>query len=130
MSTKPIDFTGCNPVIAENLKKGLATKCQVKNCTEIYVAGYVEGYYMDEGGHLWSSHTVKPILPKKIYVKKASEIMKLLEGNGAVFDPTWNSWSGINQVHFTVGMLRYCGKEVPNEYVWHPDFLEERWPRQ
>jgi len=61
MNTKLIDFTGCNPIIAENLKRGLATKCEVINCTEICVVGYVEGYYMDKQGNLWGTHVVEPI---------------------------------------------------------------------
>ena len=28
-TTKPIDFTGCHPVIAEALKRGEAIKCKV-----------------------------------------------------------------------------------------------------
>ena len=28
-NTKPIDFTGCHPVIAEHLKRGEAIECRV-----------------------------------------------------------------------------------------------------
>ena len=31
-NTKPVDFTGCHPVIAEHLKRGEAIECKVWDC--------------------------------------------------------------------------------------------------
>ena len=44
-NTKPIDFTGCNPVIAEYLKRGEAIECRVWNdLSGESQTGYVIGF--------------------------------------------------------------------------------------
>ena len=44
-NTKPIDFTGCHPVIAEHLKRGEAIECRVWDSTGMCGGvGFVVGY--------------------------------------------------------------------------------------
>ena len=47
-TTKPIDFTGCHPVIAEALKRGKAVECFVYDSPSCeYKRCWVLAYYVD-----------------------------------------------------------------------------------
>ena len=47
-NTRPIDFTGCHPVIAEHLKRGEAIECLVWDCEGGFkVKAWVYGYAPD-----------------------------------------------------------------------------------
>ena len=49
-TTKPIDFTGCHPVIAEHLKRGEAIECRVWDNTDLsgYRKRWVYAYCNEE----------------------------------------------------------------------------------
>ena len=42
--TKPIDYTGCHPVIAEYLKRGEMVKCRVGTNTASTDTAYIRDY--------------------------------------------------------------------------------------
>ena len=53
-TTKPIDFTGCHPVIAEHLKRGEEIRCwawdpdcaeKPNSCHEVWIVGYWQTAY-------------------------------------------------------------------------------------
>ena len=49
-NTRPIDFTGCHPVIAEHLKRGEAIECRVWDNTDLGGrVGIVVGYSASSG---------------------------------------------------------------------------------
>ena len=72
-NTKPIDFTGCHPVIAEALKRGEAIECLVWDDghprEEVrYVVSYWSKTYVSEGIVVWDraepiSRKIKRIMP-------------------------------------------------------------------
>ena len=74
-TTKPIDFTGCHPVIAEHLKRGEAIECFVwdeegESKVKAWVYGYVPDtaykYKIKEGGYACAEpipHKVRRIMP-------------------------------------------------------------------
>ena len=48
-TTKPIDFTGCHPVIAEHLKRGEEIECEVWDTTGMGSGvGFVVGYFASD----------------------------------------------------------------------------------
>lgn len=128
-TTKPIDYTGCDPIIAEHLKQGLAILCRDSYDYEAFVVGYCKGNYHpyiaeDETYYETATPIKTKTKIKKKFVKKFSEIVKWFEERNAVFyddgciggvDPGWDP-----------GMIHSCNKEPDLIYTWHPDWLEER----
>lgn len=89
--TRPIDYTGCNPVIAEHLKKSKDIECKVwdvksENSNKGFVVGYMSSsnykYLVDFGdGDMDTMRHAEPI-PTMNRFRKASWIIKWLEDNG------------------------------------------------
>lgn len=123
--TKPLDFTGCDPVVAGNLKKGLATKCAVRGADD-YIIAYISGNCTNfpYKGERDTYQQVRPIEKPKTetVVKKASELVKWFEDNNCIL--TEKGWFG--ETLFTFQMFSYCG-ELPDydHFGWHEDWLEE-----
>ena len=72
-TTKPIDFTGCHPVIAEHLKRGEAIKCKVwddyRDHEVVWVYLYEMGAkypYRNITGTGWKDAEPIPIKAKRI----------------------------------------------------------------
>lgn len=127
-STRPIDYTGCHPVIAEHLKKGLAIECSVDEGNKALVDSYAANYKMYYAGDYSYSEAV-PLEhnPTTTYVKKASEIIKWLEENG--YTPNrYGGWDRGTHVAFPPSMVQHCGKPLDKNdgYKWLPEWLEER----
>ena len=70
--TKPIDFTGCHPVIAEHLKRGESIECRVWDSGREhdkgkgYVTGYELGIYITSDGLDWDRAEPIPLKAKRI----------------------------------------------------------------
>jgi len=133
--TRPIDFTGCNPVIKDAIKQGLSIHCNVsREMSPEKEKAYISYYdiaskrYVDTNGRAWDY--AEPI-PKKQKVKSAQEIFKWLAENdfeikmvpGMV---SWHPPKGSGYMHcFTQPMLEYCGKEPCFSYEYIPEWLED-----
>lgn len=133
--TKPIDYTGCHPVIAEHLKRGEAIYCEVWDDTKDelerhLIASYILGDefpYRTTSGGPWEH--AEPISIQK-RIKKASEIIKWCEENGWEIDAEGN-WvapqeSQEAQKLLFTEMLRDCGKLYDDSvFCWREEWLEE-----
>ena len=139
--TRPHDYTGCDPEIAEALKQGLDVYCEVwddifsrdENIRD-WVYGYVFGgefpYITKETYYLHA----RPVRqepaqePKtKLVPKPASEIFAWLENpeNGYKQTKDGKFWEKENQPTFTEKMVKYCGKDSLAGYDWHSKWLRE-----
>ena len=88
-TTKPIDLTGCHPVIAEALKRGEAIKCKVWNDGHPreetrYVAGYWPKTYISEGVVAWDR--AEPIPRKTRRIMPPERAIQVLIAEGWRFD--------------------------------------------
>lgn len=88
--TRDKDYSGCNPEIAELLKKGKEVWCEVwgddeSDREELWLTAFIScGHYKyetEEGPY----RDARPI-PVKLRYKKASEIIKWLEDKGVWYD--------------------------------------------
>ena len=130
-TTKPIDFTGCHPVIAEALKRGEVIECWTQVCKESshqvrkkWVCSYSkEGshpYITTEGlGWLYA----EPI-PVKVKIKRImppERAIPVLIKEGWSFDDSGNL-VGCGISIMTV-MFRLMGKQLSD-----PEALMYAWP--
>ena len=88
-TTKPIDFTGCHPVIAEHLKRGEAIECFVWDEEgEPKVKGWVYGYVPDtaykykikEGGYACAVPIPVKVKTKRIMPPERAIPVLIAEG--------------------------------------------------
>ena len=129
-NTKPIDLTGCHPVIAEALKRGEAIKCKVWNDGHPreetrYVAGYWPKTYISEGVVAWDR--AEPIPRKTRRIMPPERAIPTLIENGCRFD----NRGALNGGTYCVvpQMFEKMGKPVddPSMFVWSwpPCIIEE-----
>ena len=128
---RPIDFTGCDPVIAEHLKRGEAVLCRVwdgniaKAC-DAYVNCYDGQRYPYHADGFWFKNA-DPI-ETKLYWRKASEIVKWLEDNGWHVDAR-GDWRGDKGSEvFGACWFHFCGFEADVAQTEHKPvaWFEER----
>jgi hypothetical protein len=127
---EPVDYTGCDPQIAELLKKGFKVKCKCWDTTSrVTLTKVVLNYNKDRSYPYLTADGDRfinaKIAAKELYVKKASEIAKILEDVGYTIDGDGN-WRKDSNIGFNHKMFRYCGKLVPKNWIWRPIWLEER----
>lgn len=85
-NTRPIDFTGCHPVIAEHLKRGEAIECRVwdtgrePNEEKRYVIGYEQRTYITSGVVEWYYAEPIPIKVKRIMPPERAIPVLIAEG--------------------------------------------------
>lgn len=130
--TKPIDYTGCNPVIVDHLKRGLAVECWCwdevfdKGCKDLVLCIDTNKTYkyraVNENYSNAEPIEIKTVLRKK----KASEIVKWLEDKGYEFDgELWVSKSFVAQI-YNSNIFLDCGKQVMKPMSWAPsEWYEE-----
>jgi hypothetical protein len=128
-TTKPIDYAGCHPVIAEHLKRGEAILCRTLRENEVFITAYEQGeefpYRSSYADNSWRGIEPGPQKKTETRVKKASEIVKWLEDNGYILDGAGN-WQDRTGTWFRPEMFFYCGKPVhTNPWEWLPEWLEE-----
>lgn len=122
--TEEIDYSGCNEKIYFALREGRMAKCRVPGLTDpIWIVAYIKGVspYM---GIDKSSHDIAvPVDKPKLMVKKASEIMLLLEKTHA--PNSRGNWTANGKRTFGFGMWVFCGKPVNEALDWNPEWIEE-----
>ena len=74
-TTKPIDFTGCHPVIAEHLKRGEEIECEVWDTTGMGSGvGFVVGYFASDAypyrTRVDAFRYAEPKIPVKVKIKR------------------------------------------------------------
>lgn len=118
--TKPIDFTGCHPVIAEHLKRGEQVRCWVWDDDKERGSGplYICAYIKEEGQYpyktdvaSWWTHA-EPVPQKIRRVKKASEIIRMLEDEGYVYAKGSYSNANSGRTISITHIHAIAGKEV------------------
>ena len=94
-NTRPIDFTGCHPVIAEHLKRGEAIECTVWSNSAFskkvvgIVAGYeVDGEYPYRIGPTMNSRYAEPIPRKVRRIMPPERAIPVLIAEGVAFTST------------------------------------------
>ena len=137
--TRPHDYTGCDPEIAEALKQGLDVYCEVwdsydsgEHNTKEWVYGYVFGCeypYIAKESYYLHARAIRqePVQETKLVPKPASEIFAWLENpeNGYRQTVDGKFWEKENEPTFTESMTKYCGRDSLAGYEWHPEWLRE-----
>ncbi len=145
--TRPRDYTGCDPEIAEALKQGLDVYCEVwdskdlgRHNTKGWISSYrAEADYPYLAIHHWKyarpvrqeptqeDPVQKPQPKTKLVPKPASEIFAWLENpeNGYRQTVDGKFWEKENEPTFTERMTKYCGRDSLAGYEWHPAWLRE-----
>ena len=137
--TRPHDYTGCDPEIAEALKQGLEVYCEVwddydEESIKDWVHGYVlrcefpyitkETYYL----HARPIRQEPAQEPKtKLVPNPASEIFAWLENpeNGYYLDEDGDYSMDGEDPSFVTSMLKHCGTDDCGDWEWHPAWLRE-----
>ena len=133
-NTRPIDYTGCHPVIAEHLNRGEAIKCLVWDDDDLqfvsrrFVCQYVGGekypYIADSGAH-WMYAKPIPIKVKRIMPPERA--IPVLIAEGWVFGDSGDMVGPGNSV--VTLMFKLMGKPLPDPktsgWVWPPCIIEE-----
>ena len=131
-TTKPIDFTGCHPVIAEALKRGEAIKCNVwdnyRDHEVVWVCLYEMGAkypYRNITGTGWKD--AEPIPLKTRRIMPPERAIPVLIANGWVFS-TDGRLVGPEQT-IIQAMFHCMGKPIDDPSVsswsWPPCIIEE-----
>ena len=133
-NTKPIDFTGCHPVIAEHLKRGEAIECFVwdeegEPKVKAFVYGYVPDtaykYKIKEGGYACAVPI--PVKVKTKRIMPPERAIPVLIAEGWSFDDSGNLVGcGISVL---TTMFRLMGKPLSDPkasmYAWPSCIIEE-----
>lgn len=128
-NTRPIDFTGCHPVIAEHLKRGEAIECFVWDREEgLTIKAWVCGYASDT---TYKYRTIKEAFrhagPIPIRVKRImppERAIPVLIAEGWRFD---SRGALIGEMYCVVPqMFEKMGKPLEdNSWKWPPCIIEE-----
>ena len=130
-TTKPIDFTGCHPVIAEHLKRGEAIECRVwgsdKGCHKNkFVIRYRAGFTCPYETHDWFYKHAEPIPIKAKRIMPPERAIPVLIAEGYEFDTSGRlvgQWPNILPV-----MFPFMGRVLDDKAVffnWPPCIIEE-----
>ena len=134
VQTEDINYDGCHPEIAEALRDNRKILCFVSDTPKDeprsgWVVSYKHGvefpYRTDGSCYRYVEPKYK--VTKKTYVKKASEIVELLEEGGYSVNGEGN-WSSPQKTTFNCKMFIYCGLLKPTDchWIWLPEWLEEK----
>lgn len=127
--TRPIDFTGCNPQIADALKQNLSVLCEVwdsdsksDECKKQYVWGWdaIDKTYRAED--CWYIHA-EPVVKKRV-LKPITETITLLLQNGWVFSESHYLFNANYSYDIAPSYLQSnAGTELEDDDL--PDYLFE-----
>ena len=134
-NTKPINFTGCHPVIAEHLKRGEAIECKVWDAKCMgegvgFVVGYsasnAHPYRCDNIGSSIYRHA-EPIPSKVRRIMPPERAIPVLIADGLKFDDNGNL---VGDEHTILNnMFKLMGKPLSDPkvsfWVWPPCIIEE-----
>ena len=137
-NTRPIDFTGCHPVIAEHLKRSEEIRCwawdqdcaeKPNSCHEVWIARYWQTAcypYRTTAGTFFRYAEPIPIKAKRIMPPERA-IPVLIE-EGWKFNED-GDLCGDNGIRVSAGMFCHLGKPINNQGVscweWPPCIIEE-----
>ena len=131
-NTRPIDFTGCHPVIAEHLKRGEAIECRVWD-TGMGGFGFVVGYSASNahpyrcdnaGGSIYRHAEPLPIKVKRIMPPERAIPVLIAEG----FTFTSTGWLSAPKFIVTPRMYAFMGGDLDgeaSEFTWPSCIIEE-----
>ena len=130
-TTKPIDFTGCHPVIAEHLKRGEAIECFVWDEEgESKVKDWVYGYAPDT---IYNYKTkadkyacAEPIQSKGRRIMPPERAIPVLIANGYEFDTSGGLVGHLPNI--LPVMFPFMGRVLDGEagcFNWPPCIIEE-----
>ena len=130
-NTRPIDFTGCHPVIAEALKRGEAIECKVGDSEDSvhgkrkrYITGYISGAYIMSSGVFWSH--AEPIQRKARRIMPPERAIPVLIAEGWKFKSS-GSIMGPSSI-LTPYQVSLMGTSLDGEagdFRWPPCIIEE-----
>ena len=133
-TTKPIDFTGCHPVIAEALKRGEMIECHVSDTNKepsSYPRVFIDhwnarGFYTENmAGTKWLY--ARPVTRKIKRIMPPERAIPVLISEGWSFDDSGNL-VGCGISIMTV-MFRLMGKQLSDPealmYAWPSCIIEE-----
>ena len=133
-NTKPIDFTGCHPVIAEALKRGEAIECRVWDGIRnkgreavVWICQYRNNSslpYLSESNTPWKN--AEPITLKTRRIMPPERAIPMLIAKGFAF--TSEGWLIGNGFTLTPQMYAFMGNDldvVVNESAWPSYIIEE-----
>lgn len=136
--TEPIDYTGCDPVIAEHLKRGQRILCWADKGEKVWVIAFDSGCdgqlvyrvapFDDSERFGWASNPVPIPRPKKIkMIMPPERALPILFAAGYSFRAdgglATNSWDGLYTANF-----QHFGKPLDQAPGWfhsHPEIIEE-----
>ena len=130
-NTKPIDFTGCHPVIAEALKRGEAIECRVwgsdKGCHKNkFVIRYRAGFTCPYETHDWFYKHAEPIPIKVKRIMPPERAIPTLIAEGWRFNSR-GSIAGPSSI-LTPYQFSFMGASLDGEagcFNWPPCIIEE-----
>ena len=129
-NTKPIDFTGCHPVIAEHLKRGEMIECRVWSDKEYhknkfvfrYRAGLTCPYETDD----WFYEHAEPIPIKVKRIMPPERAIPVLIAEG--FEFTGTGYLAGPGIFLSPHMYALMGQDLDGEaskFAWPPCIIEE-----
>ena len=135
-NTRPIDFTGCHPVIAEALKRVEEIECRAwdqdcaekpKSCHEVWIARYWHAanhpYRTAEGTFFRYAEPI-PLKVKRIMPPERAIPVLIAEG----FAFTSTGWLSAPEFIVTPHMYAFMGKDLDGEasdFTWPSCIIEE-----
>ena len=133
-TTKPVDFTGCHPVIAEALKQGEAIECKVwvnkgDVKREVWVCRYKgrsDFPYLSETDIFWKHAEPIPIKAKRIMPPERA--ITVLIANGWRFNQFGQMENGVRPFILPGAyQMMGCTLEEAEKYemYWPPCIIEE-----
>ena len=133
-NTRPIDYTGCHPVISEHLKRGEAIECLVwDNRKEVGVSGFVVGYSAHKRYQYHCDDILKSTwecaepMPRKVRrIMPPERAIPVLIAGGWVFTST-GYLSGPTCI-LTPNMYALMGGDIDGEarnFAWPDCIIEE-----
>jgi len=134
-NTRPIDFTGCHPVIAEHLKRGEAIECWVQDCEKPsrqlrkeWVCSYSKEEsrsYRTTEGLSWRYAEPIPLKVKRIMPPERA--IPMLIAGGWRFNASGDMIGPVYSV--VTNMFKLMGKPLSDpkvsEWKWPPCIIEE-----
>ena len=134
-NTKPIDYTGCHPVIAEHLNRREAIECRVWDDDDLqfgsrrFVCQYMGGeeypYIADSGAH-WMYAEPIPIKVKRIMPPERA--IRVLIAKGWKFGDN-GDLVGYGSNCVRTAMFKLMGKPLSDpkvsSWTWPPCIIEE-----
>ena len=135
-TTKPIDFTGCHPVIAEHLKRGEAIECWVSDsfirpCGGNSPRKFVVRYFAGQKSPYYTNGDVykfaEPIALKTKRIMPPERAIPVLIAEGWRFNEYGNLVCPGEEI--SVSAFRYFGKPYntpgADNHFWPPCIIEE-----